>query len=188
MQSFNQKIDLTNDDLDSVVEFVKKGSEKYRKRTDPWGKGMLETPEQVSSVYIEPHERPHVVGKCGEVAVAKALGVPVDFNINDGDCGVDLWCCGSSVQVKTSWKNYGTKLINTDRIGDSAYFVFCTWHAAREDFHNQVFVHGWCARDTVLASNKAVSPRPFASHLNYEILSSKLKPLLDLHSHIQGGK
>jgi hypothetical protein len=185
MESFNETIYLTNDDLDRVIYFVKKGSEKYKQRIDHWGRGMLQTPKQVRSVDIEPHERPHVVGKCGEVAVAKALSASVDFNINDGDCGVDIWCGGSSIQVKTQTANFSPKLINTKRIGVSAYFVFCTWHASRQYLHYQVLVHGWCTREIVLSSNKAVSPRQSASHCNYQISSSELKPISTLRLHIQ---
>jgi hypothetical protein len=74
------------------------------KKTGNWGKGMMNNPNDPRKV-----ERS---GLLGEMAFAKFIGKPVEFEYKEfGDGGTDVIFFDKRFDIKTSLRNYGALLI-----------------------------------------------------------------------------
>ena len=175
---FRNSLEITVGECVSCIGFAVLASAKYNGGGSDW-KGGLIGPMSIMGHTLEGYQSPHFVGKLGEFAVAKIMNVPVDFAVNGGDDGKDLMLSSGSVQVKTSQKHNGNCLVNTEKIGTSDFFVFCTLNQKKKP---RIFVDilGWCTKKEVLSCDIKRSPRKSCRHFNYEVWESLLRPISSL--------
>lgn len=122
-------------------------------------------------------DRPHaglVIGKVGEMAMCRLAGVPVDLALKDrGDGGKDLPLPSGNVQVKTSRRQFPTRMVR-DPIELCDWFVFATWNGLRPF----VSVDGYVSRASL--NRLASVPAPAGEWMNKEIHVNAMLPIRQL--------
>lgn len=106
----------------------------------------------------DPHGTRNRMGCCGELAVAKALGLPMQLSVNTFKNEPDFWYYGLPLEVRTS-ERQGTPLFF--RTGDNPQAVFV--HVTQIEPETRFRINGWAyghdIRDYGALSGDPTRPR-----------------------------
>ena len=144
-----------------------------------WKGGLVDGMRMLGGIDVDATHAGIVIGKVGEMAMCKLASVPVDLALKDrGDGGKDLPLPSGSVQVKTSTRQFRTRLIRNP-IERCDWFVFATW----DGLCHEVSIEGYVSRAALdrLANvpSRAKSSKA-GSWMNKEIETSSLLPIRQL--------
>jgi len=139
-----------------------------------WKGGLVAGMRLFGGIDVDGTNAGLVIGKVGEVAMCKLANVPVDLALKDrGDGGKDLPLPSGSVQVKTSRRNFPTRLVRNP-IEACDWFAFATWGG----LIGTVSIEGYVSRAALL--REPVIPAKRGQWMNREISVSSLLPIRQL--------
>lgn len=98
------------------------------------------------------------MGCCGELAVAKALGLPLQLSVNTFKDEPDFWYFGIPLEVRTS-ERQGTPLFFRTGDNPDAIFVHVTQVVEETKFHINGWAYGHSIRDNGSLSGDPSRPR-----------------------------
>lgn len=148
------------------------------KKSTQWGRGLVNNT-------MDPSKSSRI-GYLGEVAVARLLGLKVDFSYHHGGQESDHVIGNNKIEVKTAAKYYSFAcgLIKVlDETGmpislKSDIYLFCYLDSRGADLTKKtahVSIVGWCLKNEILRCPNVPARREGARHKNKEI------PYQDLH-------
>lgn len=175
----------------------REGIRAYSKRSDAWGKGMLESKDPV------------LIGTLGEIAFARwasgVVGKTISPDMADrikGDGGKDFDVCGYRIQVKTAASDYDSLLVRTLEMEVSEWVICVRAHYPPRSVHAvdngvalfdpgdsedaAVALCGWAYKGTIYDRGKLTVGK--AGQANYKLSPREFCPMKDLGDLFQARK
>lgn len=168
-------VEVTRAEVAACYAFAEKCSRLRQYAGKPgWKGGLVSAMRLYGGITADKTHAGIVIGKVGEVAMCRLAGVSVDLALKDrGDGGKDLPLPSGSVQVKTSRRQFPTRLVR-EPIEACDWFVFATWGGTDP----AVSIDGYVSRAVLSRMPSASSP--VGNWINKEIPLSHLLPIRQL--------
>lgn len=168
-------VDVTPSEIEMCIDFARRYVERCQYAGRPgWKGGLVRSLRLPCGKVLGRDIACTVLGKVGECAMCKLSGVALDVALRlGGDSGSDLPLPCGSVQVKTTQRDYGSRLVRIPA-ERADWFAFANWSG--EGYI--VSLDGYLSRAVVCRSPEVESSR--GTWMNYSVSTRSLHPIRSL--------